>query len=121
VNDNNGNPIYITGLNNKGWLNVFALKRRGGKTYYRFGYNVNEGRWDFGSKPRINEEILHPKRSGEVSPISASRLGWRIFRGILTGLGKILTILVQVIVYIFIGVLGGLLASGTKSRRRRRF
>src|SRR5439155_2004619 len=32
--DNNGNAIYITGQNRQGWLDVFALKRRDGKTYY---------------------------------------------------------------------------------------
>ena len=49
--DNNGNLIYITGVNTQGWLNVFALKRRDGKTYYRFGYNLNEERWAFWFQP----------------------------------------------------------------------
>jgi hypothetical protein len=130
--DNNGNPIYITGVNNKGWLNVFALKRRDGKTYYRFGYNVNEGRRAFGSKPRINEDILSPKRRGESLPSAASGLGWLICRGVLRGLGKMLALLAQMIVFtftllarvsvwIFIGVLTGLLPLVFKSGRRRRF
>jgi len=40
-NDRNGNPIYITGPNYDGWISVFALRRRNGVNYYRFGYNIN--------------------------------------------------------------------------------
>jgi len=117
--DNNGNPIYITGVNTQGWLNVFALKRRDGKTYYRFGYNVNEGRWAYGSRPKINEAILYPKGSGEFVASSSSGLGWQIFRAVLRGLGKILAVLAQVAIYILIGIFGALLGLAFKSRRRR--
>ena len=39
-NDRNGNPMYITGPNYDGWVSVFALRRRNGVNYYRFGYNT---------------------------------------------------------------------------------
>jgi hypothetical protein len=60
--DQNGNLIYITGVSSQGWLNVFALKRKDGKTYFRFGYSVSQRRWAYGIKPKIDEEILHPSR-----------------------------------------------------------
>jgi hypothetical protein len=56
--DRRGNPIYITGVNSQGWLSVFALKRKDGKTYFRFGYNVTERRWSHGIKPNIDEGTL---------------------------------------------------------------
>jgi hypothetical protein len=119
--DSNGNVIYVTGINGKGWLNVFALKRKDGKAYYRFGYNVNEGRWAFGSRPKINEEILCPERNREPLPLLSRGLGWRIFHGVLSGIGRLLSLLVHAVVYVFVGVLAGLLTSRTKPRRRRRF
>ena len=66
-----------------------------------------------------NPRELHDEHFEKPLPTPSSGVGWRIFRGVLIGLGKIFTLLVQVFVYIFIGVLAGLLASG-KSRRRRK-
>jgi hypothetical protein len=59
--DKNGNTIYISGVNAQGWLNVFSLKRKDGKKFYRFGYNIIEGRWAYGQGPKINEEILRAR------------------------------------------------------------
>jgi hypothetical protein len=61
-----GNPIYITGQNAKGWLNVFALRLRNGVNYYRYGYNVIERRWWCNEErgmlywhlPKIDESVL---------------------------------------------------------------
>src|SRR5437867_1088304 len=120
--DDNGNPIYITGVNTQGWINVFALKRRNGKTYYRFGYNPTEGRWAYGQKPKISVETPHPSRSRESSPTS-----WRNApensqgQAALTGIGRIILFLTEGIIYIFVSILAGFLASGTKSRRRKRW
>ena len=58
--DRRGNRIYITGVSSQGWLNVFALKRKDGRTYFRFGYNVKERRWAYGIKPNIDEGTLCP-------------------------------------------------------------
>lgn len=66
ANDIDGNPIYITGQNEKGWVSIFALKRRAGVNYYRFGYNLNEKRWWCDNErgmlswrlPRLDESIL---------------------------------------------------------------
>jgi hypothetical protein len=113
--DKNGNLIYITGANSTGWLNVFALKRIDGKTYYRFGYNLKEGRWAYGSFPKIKEEILYPKSSSEFSKPISSGLGWRIFWGVINAVGKA----VGVIPMVLFGLVVGLLSSGKKSRRRR--
>lgn len=52
--DLNGNPIYITGKNYDGWLNVFALWRRGGVNYYRFGFNVRTRGWTFKNREGVN-------------------------------------------------------------------
>lgn len=126
--DRNGNLIYITGLNNSGWVNVYALKRRDGGKYYRFGYNVNEQRWAFGAKPPINEELLSPK--GHVEPFASSASassgsGWRILSAILRGIGKVILVLAHVAIYavgLLLAVVVGLLVSGGKPRRRpRRF
>lgn len=59
-----GRPIYITGKNYDGWINVFALLRRNGVNYSRFGYNVNSRRWYFKNLsylylPKIDESILY--------------------------------------------------------------
>jgi ankyrin repeat protein len=48
--DLNGNPIYITAPNYDGWLNVFALRRRDGVNYYRYGYNVKTGVWNYSDR-----------------------------------------------------------------------
>jgi hypothetical protein len=127
--DDNGNPIYITGTNTNGWLNVFALKRKAGRTYYRFGYNVNERRWAYGSKPKISEETLYPKQLRDTLPATSARIpndgaGSRfgqILRSVLTGLGRGCVLLAQIMAYICVAVLAGFVASGSKSRRRRRF
>jgi hypothetical protein len=119
--DRNGNPIYITGVNSKGWLNVFALKRRDGKTYYRFGYNVNEGRWAYGARPKINEDILNPKRNVAYPTNTFAGLGWRFLGGSVAVIAKIMLFAAQAVVGILVAFLAGLLASGTKRRSRKRW
>ena len=134
--DENGNLVYITGTNAKGWLDVFALKRRDGKTYYRFGYNLNEGRWAYGRSPKINEEILFPARNGVSVPRGSQAVGWRILRGVWSAIGWLFYFLVRVIVpvakvifWVCSVVLAGalsfvlsvLLSGGKRTRRRRRF
>jgi hypothetical protein len=65
--DLNGNPAYITGQNYDGWIGVFALKRRDGVNFYRFGYNVRGKRWtSFNDRglvnlrpPKIDEAFLY--------------------------------------------------------------
>ena len=65
-NDLNGNPIYVTGKNQDGWINVFALARRDGVNYFRYGFNVESKRWCRimasgaydRTKPPIDESIL---------------------------------------------------------------
>jgi hypothetical protein len=119
--DKNGNPIYITGVNSSGWLNVFAPKRRDGKTYYRFGYKADEGRWAYGARPQIDEEILNPKRK-VASPTSTSAgLGWRFLGGTVAVIGRVILFAAQAVVGVFLAFLAGLLASGTKGRRRKRW
>jgi len=50
ANDLNGNPIYITAPNYDGWLNVFALRRRDGVNYYRYGFNIKTGVWNYSDR-----------------------------------------------------------------------
>ena len=67
--DNYGRPIYITGPNYDGWVSVFALKRRNGVNYYRFGYNIKSkdslqtmtstGAAFYRACPAIDESVLH--------------------------------------------------------------
>ena len=67
ANDLNGNPIYITGKNQDGWINVFALTRRDGVNYFRYGFNVIRKSWcrtmESGgynwAPPKIDESILY--------------------------------------------------------------
>jgi hypothetical protein len=66
--DENGNTVYVTGVNSEGWLNVFALKRKDGKNYYRFGYNINERRWAYDEHPKVNEKILYLERGFSTHP-----------------------------------------------------
>jgi hypothetical protein len=120
--DENGNPVYITGANTQGWINVFALKRRDGKTYYRFGYNLSEGRWAYGDGPKIREEILRPYQSSQSSPASSSQ-GLRILSACLTGVWSVIVLLARAVIWICAGIAAifiGLLAGGIKPRRRRR-
>jgi hypothetical protein len=56
--DINGNLIYITGINSTGWVNVFALPRKDGKSYSRYGYNIKEARWAYGQEPKIAASLL---------------------------------------------------------------
>ena len=56
--DRNNNPIYVTRLNEKGWINVFAPKRAAAKTYYSFGYHLIEKRWAYGEQPLLDEAEL---------------------------------------------------------------
>ena len=65
--DRRGKPVYITGANSEGWLNVFALKRKDGITYFRFGYSVTERRWAYGIKPNIDEGTLWPNVPGSAA------------------------------------------------------
>ena len=96
--DKNGNPIYITGVNGSGWLNVFALKRRDGKTYYRFGYNVNEERWAYGLRPQIDEEILNRKRKVASPTCTSAGPGRRFLRGTMAVIGRIILFAAQAVV-----------------------
>lgn len=110
--DNNGNTIYITGVNSTGWLNVFALKRINGKTYYRFGYNINEGRWSYGLAPQINDRALFP--------IPTSRpLGWVIFWGVLKVVWFVFRTTIIALGAVFMAIVAGLFSGGT--RRKRKF
>jgi len=117
--DNNGNIIYITGVNSTGWANVFALKRINGKTYYRFGFNVNEGRWAYGLGPKINEEVLFPKPSSKFSRPTSSGMGWRIFWGISKGVWTILRAAINLAGIIILAIVAVIFTAGTKSRRKR--
>ena len=66
ANDLNGNPIYITGKNFDGWINVYALTRRNGVNYFRYGFDTKSKSWcrimTSGAynwtKPQIDESIL---------------------------------------------------------------
>ena len=55
----NSNLVLYSTASEKGWANCFA---RGGSTYERFGYNVKEQRWAYGSSPHsawaISEAII---------------------------------------------------------------
>jgi hypothetical protein len=41
-------PVLFCTASKKGWANVFAQE---GTEYLRFGYNVDEERWAYGSEP----------------------------------------------------------------------
>jgi hypothetical protein len=66
ASDLNVNPIYITGKNFDGWINVYALARRNGVNYFRYGFNTKSKRWcrimTSGAynwtKPQVDESIL---------------------------------------------------------------
>ena len=45
ANDLNGNPIYITGKNYDRSINVYALTRRNGVNYYRYGFDTIRKSW----------------------------------------------------------------------------
>jgi hypothetical protein len=118
--DRNGNLIYITGVNNSGWINVYALKRKDGKTYYRFGYSVNEQKWAFGTSPALSEEILNSPKKVETS-LNPSNKSHQILGVNLRGIGKAIMVLIRGVVYIFgvfVVVFLRLAVSGMKPKRR---
>lgn len=45
----NSHPVLYSSASDKGWANCFA---RDGSGYERYGYNVEEGRWAYGSQPK---------------------------------------------------------------------
>ena len=118
--DNNGNRMYVTGVGNTGWLNVFALKRRNGKTYYEFGYNVNEERWAYGAKPQVDETVLFQEHLRPSSPSQSTSPAWNILAVTFRFVGRMLILISQCFAWLFLAVLAGLLASGVKGRRKRR-
>jgi len=112
--DMNGHPIYITGTNSSGWLNVFALKRVNGKKYYQFGYNVNENRWAYGNRPKIDEQLLAIAANEKTTPKSQ---GGRIVSTILSIIGTTLTFIVCAFIKVFFALI---LAFLKPEKRRRR-
>jgi hypothetical protein len=68
TNDRNGNPIYITGRNYDGWINVFALWRRDGVNYYRFGFNVRTKAWNYTDKSGTLRHRLEGERMLDPKP-----------------------------------------------------
>ncbi len=70
--DLNGDPIYVTAPNSSGWLSVFALIRRGGVTYYRWGYNTRTNEWTFTDGLGMN--CYHINRNGERFNIPKPRI-----------------------------------------------
>ena len=61
-----GKVLFCT-ASDKGWANVFAKE---GREYLRFGYNVDERRWAYGSEPdgagAIADAIIAGKTNGAV-------------------------------------------------------
>ena len=123
--DKNGNPIYITGTKNNGWLNVFALKRKKGKTYYRFGYNALEQRWAYGVRapvddsklPKLSEfDLPSPYQQNSVRP---GKLPKSFALSALKLLAGVATWIFALLATVIFGLILGGLKSGTKSRRRK--
>jgi len=91
--DNNGKQIYITGVSPSGWLNVYALKRVNGKTYYQFGYNVGEQRWAFGQRPNVDERIFN-------SPFFPGSASFKLNHSLLTFLKEISLVFFAIIAFL---------------------
>ncbi len=113
--DQNGNPIYITGASPQGWINVYALKRRDGKAYFRFGYNVQEQRWAYGLRPKIDESIF-----SEPAGNKSGGSGWRILRTLFGFAASVIFALASAVVWIFVVFLTAFFSASLKPRRRRR-
>lgn len=54
-----GKPIYITGIYKNSWINVYALKRKNGVNYFRFGYSLQLRTW-FDTSPTRKSYWNHP-------------------------------------------------------------
>ena len=54
------NKVLFCTASEKGWANVFA---KDGREYARFGFNVDEDRWAYGSQPSHGEVIAEAIRS----------------------------------------------------------
>jgi hypothetical protein len=122
AHDLNGNLIYITAANSAGWLNVFALPRRNGKTYSRFGYNINEARWAYGMRPKIDESLLPSGTVQTASPgmVANGRKWWHVLLSVLGWILKVVLTLIGAVVVMAVAVLAKLILSSGKSRHRRR-
>lgn len=55
-----GEKVLLSTAANKGWANAFAKEDSG---YTRFGYNLEEGRWAYGSEPEFGSIIADAIRS----------------------------------------------------------
>lgn len=59
------NKVLLCTASEKGWANVFA---KDGREYACFGFNINEDRWAYGSKPSDGEVIADAIRSLRNKP-----------------------------------------------------
>jgi hypothetical protein len=57
--------VLLSSAANKGWANVFAKED---ETYMRFGYNIEEERWAYGSEPEGSSVIVAAIRSLDQAP-----------------------------------------------------
>ena len=60
-----GDKVLVSSAANKGWANVFA---REDETYIRFGYNIDEERWAYGSEPEGSSVIVAAIKSFKEAP-----------------------------------------------------
>lgn len=112
--DVNGKLLYVTGVNSSGWVNVFAVKRSNGKTYYRFGYSMTEDRWSYGQQPRVNTALLFAE-----SPATNFRNdSTQSAHPILMGIWKVIWFILKGVGFVVMALLLAILSSGRKTRRR---
>lgn len=64
-----GETVLVSSAANKGWANVFAQEDG---VYLRFGYNVEERRWAYGSEPQGSSIIVDAIRSLDEARSSPS-------------------------------------------------
>jgi hypothetical protein len=94
--------VLFCTASDKGWANVFAKE---GKGYSRFGFNVDENRWAYGTEPRgaraIADAIASCKRrrsthgesvSGRAQPSGISAQPSRVARAVWMGVATIAAI-----------------------------
>jgi hypothetical protein len=129
AHDLNGNFIYITGANSSGWLNIFALPRRNGKTFSRFGYSINEARWAYGLAPKIDKALLPAGMAQPAWPEMAAegRAWWQVLLSVLAWILKLIFKFIRGMLVVAGGVLvialaftAKLIFSTGKSGHRRR-
>lgn len=112
--DVNGKLLYVTGVNSSGWVNVFAVKRSDGKTYYRFGYSMTDDRWSYGQQPRVNTALLFSE-----SPAANFATGsTQSSHPVLTGIWKVVWFILKALGFVVMALLLAILSGGRKKRRR---